>query len=49
MVRDLTEAAEAAASSPEHERLLTSVARPIVLSPARIELAGVARTRYPWA
>ncbi len=42
MVRDLEEARTIVELSPEAEVLLTSVARPIVLAPARISLSGVA-------
>lgn len=42
MARDLETARTLAGLTPEAEGLLTSVARPIVLAPARIDLAGVA-------
>jgi hydrogenase maturation protein HypF len=42
MVRDVEMARTLVELSPEAESLLTSVARPIVLAPARIELSGVA-------
>jgi hydrogenase maturation protein HypF len=42
MARDLAAAHEIVHLSLAHETLLTSVARPIVLAPAKIELAGVA-------
>ena len=42
MVKGLKVAQELVELSPEAEQLLTSVARPIVLAPARVELAGVA-------
>ena len=42
MVRDLAAARSLAGLSPGAEALLTSVARPIVLAPARRELPGVA-------
>jgi hydrogenase maturation protein HypF len=42
MVRDVEMARTLVELSPEAETLLTSVARPIVLAPARIELSGVA-------
>jgi hydrogenase maturation protein HypF len=42
MVRDLEEARELIELTPAHEALLTDVARPIVLAPARVELPGVA-------
>ncbi len=42
MTRDLTQAGTLLHLSPAHEQLLNSVARPIVIAPARIELAGVA-------
>ena len=42
MARDLAAAREIVHLSSAHEALLTSVARPIVLAPAKIELAGVA-------
>lgn len=42
MVKDVDGASRVIESSPEIEELLTSVARPIVLAPARIELPGVA-------
>jgi hydrogenase maturation protein HypF len=42
MVSDLEQARTIAALSPQHERLLCDVARPIVLAPARYELPGVA-------
>jgi hydrogenase maturation protein HypF len=42
MVKDLEVARELVELSAEGEQLLISVARPIVLAPARVELAGVA-------
>ena len=42
MVKDLETARELVQLSPEAEQALTSVARPIVLAPARVELSGVA-------
>lgn len=42
MARDLETARELIVLTPEAEALLTSVARPIVLAPARVELPGVA-------
>jgi hydrogenase maturation protein HypF len=42
MVKDVAAARAIVELSPEAEALLTSVARPIVLAPAKIELAGVA-------
>lgn len=42
MVKDIANAQELAEFSPEGTELLTSVARPIVLAPAKAELAGVA-------
>jgi hydrogenase maturation protein HypF len=42
MVRDVEKARTLIKLSPESEALLTSIARPIVLAPARIELSGVA-------
>jgi len=42
MARDLETARALVALSPEAEDLLTSLARPIVLAPAAVELAGVA-------
>src|SRR4029077_15902423 len=42
MVRDVEMARALVELSSEAEALLTSVARPIVLAPARIELSGVA-------
>jgi hydrogenase maturation protein HypF len=42
MTRDLNVARELIHLSPESEALLLSTARPIVLAPARVELAGVA-------
>ncbi len=42
MVRDLATARSLAAFGAQAERVLTSIARPIVLAPARVELAGVA-------
>jgi len=42
MVRNLEVAREVADLSPQHEEMLQSVMRPIVLAPARIELEGVA-------
>jgi hydrogenase maturation protein HypF len=42
MVRDLAAARNLLELTPEAESLLTSVARPIVLAPAKIELADVA-------
>ena len=42
MVRDVDEARSLIELSPEAEALLTSIARPIVLAPARTELSGVA-------
>jgi hydrogenase maturation protein HypF len=42
MVKDVEEASRLVELTPDAEALLTSVARPIVLSPARLELEGVA-------
>ena len=42
MVRDLAAARRLAALPPAAEELLAAAARPIVLAPARVELAGVA-------
>jgi len=42
MVKDLEAARELVQLAPETEQTLTSVARPIVLAPARVELPGVA-------
>jgi hydrogenase maturation protein HypF len=42
MVQWLTSARALAEMTPESEALLTSIARPIVLAPAKVELAGVA-------
>ena len=42
MVRDLEVARELAELGPQHEEMLQSVMRPIVLAPARIELDGIA-------
>jgi hydrogenase maturation protein HypF len=42
MVRDLAAARELVELTPEAESLLTSIARPIVLAPAKVELAEVA-------
>ena len=42
LVRDLDEARSLAALTPEHERLLGDVARPIVLAPAKRLLPGIA-------
>ncbi|HEX3370730.1 MAG TPA: carbamoyltransferase HypF, partial [Candidatus Cybelea sp.] len=42
MVRDLEVARELAELTPQHEELLCSVTRPIVLAPARMQLEGVA-------
>ena len=42
MVRTLDEARTLVELTPEHERLLTDVARPIVIAPARVQLPGVA-------
>ena len=42
MVRDVEQARTLVELSPEAETLLTSVARPIVLAPAKVELSGVA-------
>ncbi len=42
MVRTLDEARALVELTPEHERLLTDVARPIVIAPARVQLSGVA-------
>ena len=49
MARDLAEARTLVDLSPAHEQLLSSLARPIVLAPAKIELAGVAPTPFHWA
>ena len=43
MVRNIERARSLVVLSPEAESLLVSVARPIVLAPARIELTGVAQ------
>ena len=42
MVKELEVARELVQLSPEAEQALTSVARPIVLAPARVELPAVA-------
>ena len=42
MARDIEAARQLVSLTPDGEVLLTSLARPIVLAPARIELAGVA-------
>ena len=45
MVRDLESARNVVELSPEAETLLTSIARPILLAPAKTELPGVAPDR----